>query len=64
MDSEPTINRINVGDKVRVSLAGTSVIEGVVIYIPCMTGDVWIIETDKDIVYVQNFQMIWKVKFS
>ncbi len=55
-------NRIDVGDKVRVCWTGKSWIDGVVLHMPQAAGELWIIETDSAIHYVQTFETIWKEK--
>ena len=57
-------NRIEIGDKVCVVWQGDSHIDGIVSYMPTQVADVWIIETDSAIHYVQNFETIWKGKIN
>ena len=55
-------DRIEVGDKVSVCWDDNGLIEGIVLHAPTAAGESWIIETEKAICYVQNFQMVWKAK--
>lgn len=55
--------RIDVGDEVDVlDLEGSRLYHGVVLGLPCATGDAWKIETASDIVYVQTFGSLVKRK--
>ena len=55
-------NKIKKGDKVRVTFAKggySDYFEGVVEYIPCATGDSWVlVQDDGCVIYVQQFEMI------
>ena len=58
-----TDERINPGDTVGVlDIDGSRLYTGVVLGLPCATGDCWKIETPGEIVYVQMFGSIVKKK--
>jgi hypothetical protein len=53
-------NRIEKGDKVDVFFSnGEAMYDCEVLYLPCATGDSWILkDKDNELVYVQMFEMI------
>lgn len=55
-------NRIEEGDRVRITFPNTSYdLIGVVLYTPSATGDSWVILADNNqVVYVQLFQCMFK----
>lgn len=57
--------KIRVGDKVTVHLLdGHRRIVGKVLYTPCQSSDNWIIDSEKEIYYVQQYACISKEKQS
>jgi hypothetical protein len=49
---------IEIGDEVNLYI-GDHMINGIVLYMPCATGDCWHIDSAKEgIVYIQNFNYV------
>ena len=54
-----TVQKLKLGDLVDVHCSSASHYRCRVLYIPCATGDSWILENeDKQIIYVQTFEWL------